>query len=213
VGVGSSPQLEDVAADVKRNRTGDYNMNREALEQTIRVLKRVKEEQLGFDLHTFVGITKERKGESVNHSLSYWSAYTGDGGALVGGALAKAKFAELYTDQDPDIRIPHACGCTACATGYAGLDTWFRARGFVTRPNGTVAMLDPDTREVINVEWDGMAQFYELDDLQAQYLFMPQPYNDPTDPQGVIDRIESVLRDGFPAEEDMLRLVERNPED
>jgi len=180
-------------------------MNREALEQTIRVLKRVKEEQLGFDLHTFVGVTKERESGSANRSLSY--------GEIGGDSQEARKFSEIFNDQGPDIRIPHACGCTACATGYAGLDPWFRARGFVTRSNGTVVMLDPDTREVIHFEWDGMAQFYELDDLQAQYLFMPYPYDDPRDPQAVIDRIETVLRDGFPAEEDMLRSMKRSHED
>jgi hypothetical protein len=157
-------------------------MNREALIQTVRVLKDVQKWNLAFDLTSFVG----RSVGGENYSLSRY--HTVDE-----VATASEKFTAAM-EKEQFILIPHNCGCTACATGYAGLDPWFQQQGFCTTPDGRVEYRRPSG--TVNPNWYGMTEFYDLEQHEAQYLFMP--HCDYRTAQDVIDRIEDVLRDGFP---------------
>lgn len=159
----------------------------EALEQTIRVLEDVKKYHLNFDLRTFVGVDLE---DSVDGQVNNNAVFR-----RADSTAAKAFLAAMQKEQL--VLIPHNCGCTACATGYAGLDPWFRERGFRTTIDGTMEYVNPTTLKAVQ-GWDALSLFYGITDTQANYLFTNEYYNKATDPQEVIDRIREVLTHGWP---------------
>lgn len=149
-------------------------MNREALEQTVRVLEDVIKFRLAFDLKTFIGVS-----DYTGYNCSLWSCGDPDLQAKFKNAMEKEQF----------LLIPHNCGCTACATGYAGLDPWFIERGFKTTKEGGLRYGD-------FIDWAALMAFYQLSSGEADYLFTN--HFDYTTPEDVIDRISSVLTEGFP---------------
>jgi hypothetical protein len=157
-------------------------MNREALEQTVRVLEDVIRYKLNFSLETFVGVNVDYgDGDIENIGLGRYT-----------GGEAKEASDKFYAAMEKEqfLLIPHNCGCTACATGYAGLDPWFRERGFMTEKDGRVMFNDERG-------WSALTEFYDLDEFAAEYLFMP--HENYTTPEDVINRISSVLtEDCFP---------------
>lgn len=59
------------------------------------------------------------------------------------------------------------CGTAACAAGYAGLNPWFRRKGFITdRIKGDVRFND-------ETGFDACEDFFGLSDEQALALFTP----------------------------------------
>jgi hypothetical protein len=157
-------------------------MNREALVQTVRVLEEVKKQQLAFDLRNFVGYRDEEADEQV---------------AISRLSVVGEQFQQDYL-KEVSLLVPHKCGANACATGYAGLDKWFRERGWFTEFDGGVNYYVEGERAIPG--WDGMRAFYDLTEAQAQYLFIDDYYKKPDDVGEVIARIRDVLSFGFPTD-------------
>lgn len=82
--------------------------------------------------------------------------------------------------------LPHHCGATACALGHAGLDPWFRARGFCTTQDGTVQIENTSIDS-----WDAVKEFFDLSTGKAHALF--DFTEEPVAPSVVADRIERFL--------------------
>ena len=160
-------------------------MNIEAMKQMVRVLSTVRDTPLlaqKFNLSDWL----ERKFDNDNNS------YTTN--------TAKA-FAEVKDDKD-FILIPHNCGTSACACGYAGLDAWFRAQNFKTDKNGNIYFGEFDS-------WDAVHEFFDINEETAANLFSGDSYISEEDeddeessyenlvakvtPQMVIDRIEALI--------------------
>lgn len=156
-------------------------MNTEALNQLVRVLNQVQN-------------TAELL---ASFSLSDWMD-TND---------IKAERAEDILKETPHtmeyITIPHKCGATACAVGYAGLDPWFRARGFETSIYGdlqyTYTLQEGGTQSEYN--WAAPMKFFDLAEHEAHYLFFDANYRDQAvdgkvEPLVVANRIKEFIRIG-----------------
>ncbi len=83
------------------------------------------------------------------------------------------------------------CGTCACAAGYATLDPLFRSQG-----------LHPYARDDLepvfdnSYGWKALTRFFEIDNDQANYLFLETFYNAPVTritPAMVVDRINILL--------------------
>lgn len=102
--------------------------------------------------------------------------------SFVGRAYKEREFAEALSTKRT-ILVPHNCGCTACATGYAGLDPWFVERGFETSLTGVIHYKDETEG------WNAVYAFYGLNYSQAHYLFDSTCYASLTDRAPVIARL------------------------
>ena len=84
------------------------------------------------------------------------------------------------------------CGSSACAAGWAGMDSLFIKQGFFTNMYN-VNYHDADE----NTEYEALhacAKFFQLPYNQAAYIFMPSAYEDrPLIAYDVIQHIEHVL--------------------
>lgn len=168
-------------------------MNIEALEELVRVLNAVQSDS--------------RRAESF--SLDHWF-----GSDYVSRPKEEQRMALPEEFEQADhlkttlIHIPHGCGTTACACGYAGLDPWFRQRGFTTLADGGVQ--GPEG----TFGWTAVREFFQMNHTKAKFLFDPTSYiegygdDDHEDewgedtrrfdikPQDVIDRLERTIADG-----------------
>ncbi len=99
------------------------------------------------------------------------------------------KEAGLQNDVVTDVTyIPHTCGCTACACGYAGLDPWFREQGFKTTPSGNV-MFDDDFDG-----WYAVEKFFGINTNTAYKLFQSSSYlTEQQEDDGMLVRVEAVI--------------------
>jgi hypothetical protein len=62
------------------------------------------------------------------------------------------------------------CGTVCCAVGWAGMNKWFRERGFKTYPvYGFV-------KHKGEQGFDAVVQFFEIDRDETEYLFHPYSY-------------------------------------
>lgn len=110
----------------------------------------------------------------------------------------RAEFDQADVHEASLTLVPHECGTTACACGYAGLDRWFRDAGFQTSHNGWVEFKE-------HFGWDAVKKFFRLNQADASYLFDAKSYIDDFDednknhlfgisPQDVVDRLEATIR-------------------
>jgi hypothetical protein len=187
--------VEIGAPDVWWNGKGEAIMNREALKQTIRVLEEVKARNLAFDLNTFVGYNRQAKDDRVAKNMPIYPKLAFD--TTDEEDNLRQKWEKSFLSTDEGLLIPHNCGATACATGYAGLDPWFVAQGFYTTLQGNVKYKHPDGDFEVD-GWEALETFYDIYDEESEWLFMPAASYTVTDPQVVIDRIQDVLDNGFP---------------
>ena len=83
------------------------------------------------------------------------------------------------------------CDTTACAGGWAGMDPWFRRRGFKTKKH----------RNVYSVECQGLYSvdackvFFGLTRNQAHHLFMPHQYGRDKSKRAVTRRLKALIRE------------------
>lgn len=148
-------------------------MHRERLENVVRVLKSLPPEA-PFNLLSWVG--------DLERGSDDWdSDYN--------GLIFREEDFPLIVEP---MLIPHNCGCSACACGYAGLDPWFREQGFITTPRGTVTFGDAQS-------WQAVEAFFDLRASESHYLFSS---GDQTSREDTIARIERFLTEGYPEWDD-----------
>lgn len=83
---------------------------------------------------------------------------------------------------DRRMEVPHNCGMTCCACGWAGLNRWFISRGFKTTHTGNVSY-----RGMLG--WDAVTEFFGLDNDDAEYLFSDTSYD-----EGGVSKLEVAAR-------------------
>ena len=110
----------------------------------------------------------------------------------------EGRYGADYADDAKRIMIPHKCGATACAVGYAGLDPWFRARGLSTSIDGDVKYVLPGENEDDDGAYDGFdaaAEFFGISGNDAYNLFSDSAYPDGggTGPDQVIARVKQMI--------------------
>ena len=160
-------------------------MNLTKLAEVLRVLKQVSEKQ---ELTESFNLRDWMDGESVDEEVL---------------EAQEAEFKEADQKGATLIHIPHKCGTTACAVGYAGLDPWFRARGLKTDNYGGISYHRRIQHEGLDISggWHGVIQFFECTGTEARVLFDPDYYSEETTNGGtlndVIARIEQVLAGTF----------------
>ena len=131
-------------------------MNAERLTQLVRVLKEVQastEASVSFDLFDWM--------QDSNPDLML------------------PMIEEATRNNQTMIHIPHACGTTACAVGYAGFDPWFRSQGWTTTVYGGIQY---EYNEGYGPEcasnWPAVTKFFELSLTDAEELFQSFSYKD-----------------------------------
>lgn len=93
--------------------------------------------------------------------------------------------------KDYKYKVVNSCGTTACACGFAGLDSRFREQGFLLTVGGTPVF------SVHASGWNSIATFFDVDRQVALRLFQPQFYAlPPASPADVAYRIRTLLRKG-----------------
>ena len=95
------------------------------------------------------------------------------------------------------MRIPHNCGTTACAVGYAGLDEGFREEGLLTTPDGNIKYTinkGQDSEETVD-SWDAVTVFFEISPFVATVLFSSEAYKEDDDVNVVRKRVIEAIRD------------------
>lgn len=143
-------------------------MHLERLKQMVRVLRTVEQnEQLknSFDLSDWVA--------DINIDADINESYL-----------------ELYdntADNEQMLTIPHNCGTTACACGYAGLDPWFRKEGFITDETGNVTF-------GVFESWGAVEKFFGLTEVEGVSLFSRYSYEETITPSDVIVRIAQMIQ-------------------
>ena len=98
---------------------------------------------------------------------------------------------ELRRPKRFDLGTWGECSTTACAIGWAGLDPWFRRRGFRTEKyyDGTMY---PMTKRTCS-PFDAVSQFFEIRLNEVGFLFTRSPgYHTKRD---VIRRIRKFVRE------------------
>lgn len=140
-------------------------MHRERLENVVRVLRSLPPEA-EFNLLSWVG--------DLERGSDDWdSDYN--------GLIFREEDFPLIVEP---MLIPHNCGCSACACGYAGLDPWFREQGFCTTPSGTVTFSGFQS-------WEAVQAFFDISARIAERLFSS---GDMTSREDTIARIEDFLK-------------------
>lgn len=152
-------------------------MNTEALRQLTRILQRVQQDSALFK----------------SFHLDFWFDNTRSN---------RNDFKELFArpiEPEKRIYIPAACGTTACACGYAGLDPWFTSRGFhlvwderMRNGNGAANIVYHTNGQTLT-GWHAIKAMFGLDSITIQELFTEGFYPLPVEPRHVIDRIQLVL--------------------
>lgn len=148
-------------------------MHRERLENVVRVLRSLPPEA-PFNLLSWVG-DLDRESDDWDSEYNEPIFHT----------------ESLPLTAEP-MMIPHNCGASACACGYAGLDPWFREQGFCTTPSGTVTFSGFQS-------WEAVQAFFDINMREANYLFSS---GDQTSREDTIARIECFLTEGYPEWDD-----------
>lgn len=90
--------------------------------------------------------------------------------------------------RDKRIEVPHNCGMTCCALGWAGLDHWFITKGFKTTPEGAVKHKSAGT-----YGWDAAETFFKIDCTHCFYLFSDESYGKSVTKLDVANRIRDFV--------------------
>ena len=108
-----------------------------------------------------------------------------------------------FESAEDKVSIPHNCGTTACAVGYAGLDPWFREQGFTTDAQGGVNYESQGGRIISS--WNAVECFFDISEHRAEYFFSANNYPQDEDEYvshatvtDVIDRIVAYMDDHHP---------------
>ena len=101
--------------------------------------------------------------------LEDWIYVEDDDGAMYLNQL----FEESEAKGESLTNVPHSCGTTACAAGYAGLDNWFRLEGFRTTADGAIIYDKANSRKQ---GWDAISAFFELDMKLTKRIFDAEAY-------------------------------------
>jgi hypothetical protein len=157
-------------------------MNVERLTRLAELLKDVHKD--AFDITTFTGgYIENSEGGLMHAELRY------------NGALYNKWMKNYAASLEKDlVWVPHNCGATACACGYAGLDPWFRDHGFVTTREGRVNYTKEDG--TIYTGYEAMMYFFDLSTTQTDHLFTVHGYpsSKVKDPRYVSCRITAFLK-------------------
>lgn len=97
-----------------------------------------------------------------------------------------------------DGRLVPACGTTACACGFAGLDPWFNAQGFELRATKDKVLHTTIAHTIAykdKTHWEAVRAFFGVRQYDAEMLFGEESYRDGARPIDVIQRIESFLKE------------------
>ena len=141
---------------------GDGGVNYVAIERLIKILENVPEKH--FDLNQWY--------KSVNVIINKLTTHPYKKGS---------DYKNVVTE----------CNTAACACGYAGLDKWFRKKGFSFDPvgyAGAISFVSNDDPSDIDTGFTAVERFFGLSDVQAKWLFLPSKGY--TKPQHVIDRLK-----------------------
>lgn len=88
------------------------------------------------------------------------------------------------------------CGTSACAVGHAMINSWFNKQGlmaaFATAIDGMRCV--PTYND--GTQWDAVKKFFELDLMDAHYLFMDDCYPRKARPTTVAKRIRQFISEG-----------------
>lgn len=102
---------------------------------------------------------------------------------------------ELPREKKFNLRTFMTCGTTACACGWAGVDPWFRRRGFKTEkdnlPDGGSITYNVFYREFGGM--DAVREFFDLDIADSHFLFINSYYQEGSK-RAVIRRLKSFLK-------------------
>lgn len=108
-----------------------------------------------------------------------------------------------FESEEDTLSIPHNCGTTACAVGYAGLDPWFREQGFTTADDGSVTFKTHYGHR--STSWNAVEEFFNISEHRAEYFFSANKYPQDEDEYvshatvtDVIDRIVAYMDDHHP---------------
>lgn len=139
-------------------------MNTEALLQLIRVMEEVRDTPI----------------LAENFNLGNWYA----------GSAANFSFLKKG-----DFKVKAATsGTICCAAGYAGLDTWFRERGFIGR-SWSISFFISNKPEYYGI--DAIRAFFEITYEDSSTIFYPHGYKKPVSeitPEDVIININKVIK-------------------
>lgn len=196
-------------------------MNQEALIKLAELLEtKVREDE--FNLIGWTGFTAKKRmadfndeGDKIGYTLIevddatldyllFGTYDTEENEAVIENAERfSADLAANYLQPTP-VEIPHNCGAHACACGHAGLDGWFRERGFTTNIKGHVQWRNPaapdrgnnpDADDFIYEGWDGVDKFFDLNHDEAHFLFSSESFaeEDIKKPLAVAKRIREFV--------------------
>ena len=97
---------------------------------------------------------------------------------------------ELPRAKKFNLRTWMTCGTTACACGWAGMDPWFRRRGFKTKKQGGY--------DVCYKSYTGIWAtriFFDLTRNEGQWLFLRSGYGRDGSKRAVIQRLKTFIRE------------------
>ena len=137
-------------------------------------------------LQHVVRVLLEVKEDGRLFSLRFWGS--GDSGAIK----------ELIND---NLLPEGSCGTVACAIGYAGLDPWFRRRGFITQLNSSYkdSTFSPRYRASGSEvrEFSAVQYFFDLAHDETYELFVHNRYDEGYTIDDVIVRINKYITDRY----------------
>lgn len=101
---------------------------------------------------------------------------------------------ELPKEKKFNIQTFMTCGMTACACGWAGVDPWFRRRGFKTKKyhsHSGDTLYDVSYREFGGM--DAVRKFFGIDFGTSSHLFI-SGFHQGNSKRAVIQRLKSFLK-------------------
>lgn len=94
---------------------------------------------------------------------------------MVEDALREEYERKFDTDAPDLLTIPHKCGTTACAVGYAGLDPWFRTQGLRTSIQGDMHYHPSGFNHPLQ-NFPAVYEFFGIEPQVAGEMFTPYSY-------------------------------------
>lgn len=92
--------------------------------------------------------------------------------------------------RDRRMEIPHKCGMTCCALGWAGLNKWFIYRGFKTTCEGSISYREAQG-------WEAAEDFFDISGDHAIGLFSDESYPEDVTKLDVAKRVREFVRHGY----------------
>ena len=141
----------------------------------------------------------ETKVEAKYFDLSGWVGNDDDFTTKPKYQMSQSAVQEKFSEVENVFLVPHACGTTCCAVGYAGLDEWFSSNGFRTDLYYGHVYFTPEGREgeVRYTGWDAVTTFFDISENKARMLFNSNHYVKGAGPSLVAERIrEFIAKDG-----------------